>query len=77
MTEVRKLASLLSTKSICGFRGVSWDHDRKSFFAMAYVDGRRKKRSGFATVVEAAVAYDKMAREIYGESARLNFPTKN
>jgi len=63
------------------YRGVSIRPDRKSRpyrvqIAISGEDGlKRVRRVGtFADPVEAARAYDTVAREVHGEFARLNFP---
>lgn len=63
-------------KSRSVFKGVSHD-PRKSRAKPWRAEFRflnRRYRSGHSTELEAALAYDKMAREIAGEFARTNFP---
>jgi hypothetical protein len=66
----------LSSANKSGYRGVSWDmRDRRWRVAI-------KKHQvvttlgGFKDPISAALAYDKAAREMFGEFARLNFPNE-
>ena len=57
-----------------GYKGVSWEKSRGLWAAEARMDGRRIRCGRFATAEEAARAYDRAARELQGDFARLNFP---
>lgn len=59
-----------------GFKGVWWRKDRNKWLASIRVQGRRYILGLFSDVKEAAVAYDKAAREKFGAFACLNFPEK-
>lgn len=83
MGGVRKTRKLLPPSTTqCnkhGYRGVVWDKLKQNFRARVgsrnghnparYLIGRH------STAASAAMAYDDEARRIYGESARLNFPS--
>lgn len=57
------------------FRGVSWAANVQKWHAYHRdADGRRINIGWFDDEAEAARAYDRAAREHYGEFARLNFP---
>lgn len=55
------------------FRGVSWEHRRSKWKACIQFDGRRVFLGYFDNDIDAAFAYDKKARELFGSFARLNF----
>lgn len=55
-----------------GFRGVSLQHGAKTWRARLCVDGKRIEVGGFKTAREAAVHYNKLAREYHGDFAVLN-----
>ena len=63
-----------------GYKGVSLDHRGKKrrhkpmYRAQIKADGKYKNIGRFHTAIEAARAYDKAAKELHGEFARLNFP---
>jgi hypothetical protein len=56
------------------FKGVSWHATNSSWTAQIRSRGRNITRSGFESEEAAAKAYDDLAREHFGEFARLNFP---
>lgn len=71
----------LKSNNTTGYRGVTKRNDKidgNMWRARIYLeDGRRKTLGHFSTPEEAAKAYDKAAREIYGEfCGKLNFEEK-
>lgn len=56
------------------FRGVHYCKRRKIFDAVVYVKGKNKHLGQYKTAVEAAFARDRVAFEMLGEFAVLNFP---
>lgn len=74
-TRSQNAANQPRVNETTGFRGVSfsWRHKNKPF--RVYCQGQFF--GGFATDVEAAHHYDKVARKIYGEFATLNFADTN
>jgi hypothetical protein len=54
-----------------GYRGVCWSKEHGKYVAQL---NRLGKLGHFDNPVEAARAFDKAAREVYGEKAQLNFP---
>lgn len=57
------------------FRGVSWNSREKMWRAQyTPTAGNQKLLGRFADELEAARAYDRAAKEAYGEYALLNFP---
>ena len=66
---------------ISKYKGVSrWKKRNGEFvstwYYSVYENGRRRYKSGFKTEEEAAIAYDAKAKELYGDFARLNFPSE-
>lgn len=57
-----------------GYKGVSFDVWSNKYQAYIKKDGRKKSLGRFKDPVEAAKAYDKAAKEVFGEFAMLNFP---
>lgn len=64
----------LNKNSTTGFKGVTFDKESGNFRARINVDGKRKNLGRFRAAIDAAHTYDKAAKLLYGEFARLNFP---
>lgn len=60
-----------------GLKGVYYDRRHNSYRASIGnpETGKRKAKRRFDRAEDAALAYDELAREFYGEAAILNFPT--
>lgn len=58
-------------KSATGFKGVTFNG--KGFKAEIYKEGKRIYVGQFETAIEAAVAWDKKALELFGPRTDLNF----
>lgn len=56
-----------------GFKGVHWDRREKKFRAGIRCNGAYRSLGYFYSAYDAARAYDKAARRLHGEFARLNF----
>jgi hypothetical protein len=56
------------------YKGVSWDKGRKVFIACIYCNRKNYYLGRFKSEIAAAKAYDRKARELFGEFAYLNFP---
>lgn len=54
------------------YKGVSWSTKRKKWVAQITVDGVTKNLGGFVEEKEAALAYNKAAKRLFGEYANLN-----
>jgi hypothetical protein len=57
------------------YKGVSWKKSGKKWVVRIHCNYQSKHVGVFADEVEAARAYDKAAKEAFGEFARLNFST--
>ena len=55
------------------FKGVSWDTKRQKFVASLTINNKFKHLGFFENEVDAALARDKAAKDIFGEYAYLNF----
>jgi hypothetical protein len=58
------------TSSKTGYTGVYKEHNR--FRAVISIKGKSKHLGMFDTAEEAAAAYNKVSREIYGEEGKIN-----
>ncbi len=58
------------------FKGVTLRNKPTPWLAGCKKDGKRHNLGHFKTEIEAAKAYDKKAKELFGEFARLNFPSE-
>jgi hypothetical protein len=63
-----------SRNSLSGYKGVSPPANGKRWTATIHAGDRRVHLGSFDTAEDAARAYDKAAREMHGDFARLNFP---
>lgn len=68
----QRMNSKIATSS-AGYRGVEPMHNQR-FRARITRDGIRHNLGHFDTAVEAGKAYDRAARELWGDFALLNFP---
>jgi len=59
------------------YKGVSFDKKRKIFRAIICRNKKQYFLGNFKNETDAAKAYDKKARELFGEFAYLNFPQEN
>lgn len=57
-----------------GYKGVSWDKYRKRFLAAIRCNGKYYNLGRFKSEITAAKAYDKKAKQLFGQFAFLNFP---
>lgn len=65
-----RIGSLSGTSK---YRGVSWNTNAGKWVAQIKCDGEQIALGLFAVESEAALAYDDMAIELFGDFARLNF----
>jgi hypothetical protein len=56
------------------YKGVSWDTRAGKWRAKIKSHGKAYELGLFVSEIEAALAYDRKARELFGPFARLNFP---
>jgi hypothetical protein len=57
------------------YRGIAWRPKRNKWVAIVNdPSGGRIEAGAFTDPIEAAMAFDRKAREVYGEFATLNFP---
>ena len=68
--------SSVNYNSASGYKGVTrrLDRDHDTWQARITLDGKGIYLGEFTCKVEAAKAYDRKAKELHGEFARLNFP---
>lgn len=64
----------LTRANTSGYKGVCWLTGRQTWQAAIKHQGKAHFLGHFQTAEEAARAYDRKARELHGEFARLNFP---
>jgi len=58
------------------YKGVWWEKDSQKWRAAIKMNNKRYHIGNYYHEREAALAYDKKARELFGEFARLNFPKR-
>lgn len=57
-----------------GYKGVFWNKQHQKYCAQIYINGKSKRFAYSDSPEVSALAYDKMAKKIFGEFAKLNFP---
>lgn len=62
-----------STRGSSRYRGVHWDKSRSKWVAQIMVDRKHKFLGRFESETGAAYAYDRAARQFFGEFASPNF----
>ncbi len=55
-----------------GYRGVYWSEERKKYQAQIQVNQKMKNLGRYLSIKEAAMAYNRAAKEAFGEFAILN-----
>lgn len=74
-TPVQNVANTgKKTKGTSKYKGVSWDSSRSKWISSIQYDSKTHHIGRFDDEEECARAYDKKAKELYGEFAKLNFP---
>lgn len=63
------------TNNTSGFKGVYWHNRAKKWCAQITENEHGRHQGLFQTKEEAARAYDLAAKNLYGDFAKLNFPT--
>lgn len=61
-------------RNTTGYKGVTWHKRDHVFIAQIRVNGKLFQVGRFSNALEAAKAYDKVAKEYHGDFASLNFP---
>lgn len=64
---------VIRSNNTSGYKGVTLNKRDDKWQAQIMSGGRRKYLGGFTTPEAAALAYDKAAKELHGEFAKLNF----
>lgn len=64
----------LQSNNTSGYKGVSFDKHSNKWHSYIRTDGYRINLGRFENIKDAAIEYDKKAKELFGEYAKLNFP---
>jgi hypothetical protein len=63
----------LNSNSTSGYKGVSWYKRNNKWQVNIQKDGKQLFLGYYTCLIKAAKAYDAVAKELFGEYARLNF----
>lgn len=64
----------LKVNNSSGYRGITWDKINNKWRAEITKNYKCYKLGRFSCIKKAAKAYDIMAKKLFGDYARLNFP---
>jgi hypothetical protein len=64
------------TKGRTRYNGIRWDKNKEKWQVRLTINGRRESFGYYADEIEAAKAFDRVAKKYRGEYAFLNFPKK-
>lgn len=67
----------LRRENSTGYKGVTWKRSRQKYAAQITVGGKYKYLGMWDSAVEAALAYDRAARDAFGAFALVNFPLRS
>ena len=73
-TQSQNMMNLKSSTGTSKYKGVSWNIKYKRWQSHIRLNYKLKNLGSYNSEIEAALAYDHAARELFGEFARLNFP---
>lgn len=73
-TRQQNLANRHVTIGTSCYRGVSWSTESKQWVVWCSKDNKGHFGGRFGDEVVAAVAFDRLAKKLHGEYAKLNFP---
>ncbi len=73
-TQAQNLQNRRKSRGTSRFKGVSWHFNRRRWEARIGCDGKTRHLGWFDNEIDAALAYDRAARELFGAFAHLNFP---
>jgi hypothetical protein len=71
-----KTTTYANKKVSSQYKGVSWDKNRNKWLAAIMKEGKKYNLGRYNLEVDAALTYDKKAKELWGQYARLNFPNE-
>lgn len=69
--------SELRSDNSSGYRGVTWHKATQKWMSSVFFKGKRYHLGVFEDKDHAATEYDKKAKELFGDFARLNFPRES
>ena len=62
--------------NISGYKGVSWFKSSKAWYTSITKNGTRYYFGPYRSKIKAALKYDELAKELFKEFAKLNFPKR-